>query len=95
MNTMILYAMGIASLFVIIAGGVLCVSAIAYMVYMIWVKFSNVAHNVVLYLRNKTDFESYIDDFARWENRKRINADKCRHCEYREKVLKSEDLENG
>ncbi len=95
MNNVVLYLMGIASIAVIIAGAALCVTVIIYIMLKFWEMFSNVARNTIMYLKRKTDFETYMDDFARWENQKRINADKCRYCEYREKVLKSEDVENG
>lgn len=90
MNTVILYIMGIASIVVLIAGAGLCVTLLVYIILRFWEKFSNVAHNVVQYLRQKNDFERYMDDFAAWENVKRSNADKCRFCEYRKQVLEQD-----
>lgn len=90
MNNIILYLMGFTSIVVLVAGAALLVMLIAFAIASIWAKFSNIAHNVMRYLRVRNDFERYMDDFAAWENANRRNADKCRFCEYRKQALENE-----
>ena len=53
MNTLILYAMGIASLVVIIAGAFFVVVMIVYYIQVMWSKISACAKNTMEYLQNK------------------------------------------
>ena len=62
MNTLILYAMGIASLVVIIAGAFTVVVMIVYYIQVMWSKISACAKNTMEYLQNKQDFEVYKAD---------------------------------
>ena len=87
MNTLILYAMGIASLVVIIAGAFFVVVMIVYYIQVMWSKISACANNTMEYLRNKQDFEVYKADVLRWDTMKREKALKCRECAYRKKYM--------
>ena len=69
MNTLILYAMGIASLVVIIAGAFFVVVMIVYYIQVMWSKISACAKNTMEYLQNKQDFEVYKADVFRWDTR--------------------------
>lgn len=87
MNTLILYAMGIASLVVIIAGAFFVVVMIVYYIQVIWSKISACAKNTMEYLRNKQDFEAYKADVLCWDMAKREKALRCRECAYRKKYM--------
>lgn len=93
MSTLILHAMGFASLAVIIAGLFFLVIMITYYIQVVWSKISACAKNVQDYLLNKQDFLVYKRDFLYWEEAKRARADKCRKCEYRKKVLEQEEAQ--
>lgn len=90
MNTLILYAMGIASLVVIIAGAFSLVVMIVYYIQVVWSKISACAKNTMEYLRNKQDFEVYKADVLRWDIVKREKTVKCRECAYRKKYMDGE-----
>lgn len=90
MNTLILYAMGIASLAVIIAGAFFLVVMIVYGIQDIWAKVSACAKNVSEYLLNKRDFELYKRDVKAWDDAKRVAKDRCKNCRYRQESLKKE-----
>ena len=90
MNTLILYALGFASLVVIIAGAFFAVVMIVYYIQVIWSKISACAKNTMEYLRNKQDFEVYKADVLRWDMVKREKALRCRECEYRKKYMEKE-----
>lgn len=90
MNTLILYAMGIASLVVIIAGAFSLVVMIVYYIQVVWSKISACAKNTMEYLRNKRDFEVYKADVLRWDMVKREKTVKCRECAYRKKYMDGE-----
>lgn len=90
MNTLILYAMGIASLVVIIAGAVSVVVMIVYYIQVMWSKISACAQNTMEYFRNKQDFEAYKADVLRWDMAKREKALRCRECAYRKKYMDEE-----
>lgn len=83
MNTLILYAMGIASLVVIIAGAFTVVVMIVYYIQVMWSKISACAKNTMEYLQNKQDFEVYKADVLHWDMVKREKALRCRECAYR------------
>ena len=87
MNTLILYAMGIASLVVIIAGAFFVVVMIVYYIQVMWSKISPCAKNTMEYLQNKQDFEVYKADVLRWDMVKREKALKCRECAYWKKYM--------
>ena len=90
MNTLSVYAMGIASLVVIIAGAFFVVVMIVYYIQVMWSKISACANNTMEYLRNKQDFEVYKADVLRWDTMKREKALKCRECAYRKKYMDEE-----
>lgn len=90
MNTLILYAMGIASLVVIITGAFSLVVMIVYYIQVVWSKISACAKNTMEYLRNKRDFEVYKADVLRWDMVKREKTVKCRECAYRKKYMDGE-----
>lgn len=90
MNTLILYAMGLASLVVIIAGAFFLVVMIVYGIQSVWAKVSACAKNVSEYLLNKRDFELYQRDVKAWDNAKQAEKDRCKHCHYRQESLKKE-----
>ena len=78
MNTLILYAMGIASLVVIIAGAFFVVVMIVYYIQVMWSKISACAKNTMEYLQNKQDFEVYKADVFRWDMNTEIGRASCR-----------------
>ena len=90
MNTLILYAMGIASLAVIIAGAFFLVVMIVYCIQVVWSKISACAKNTMEYLQNKQDFEVYKADILHWDMVKREKALRCHECEYRKKYMDEE-----
>jgi hypothetical protein len=90
MNTLILYAMGIASLVVIIAGAFTVVVMIVYYIQVMWSKISACAKNTMEYLQNKQDFEVYKADVLHWDMVKREKALRCRECAYRKKYMDEE-----
>ena len=90
MNTLILYAMGLASLVVIIAGAFFLVIMIVYYIQTVWSKISACAKNTMEYLQNKQDFEVYKTDVLRWDMAKREKALRCRECAYRKKYMDEE-----
>ena len=90
MNTLILYAMGLASLAVIIAGAFFLVIMIVYYIQVVWSKISACAKNTMEYLQNKQDFEVYKADVLRWDMAKREKALRCRECAYRKKYMDEE-----
>lgn len=90
MNTLILYAMGLASLAVIIAGAFFLVIMIVYYTQVVWSKISACAKNTMEYLRNKQDFEIYKADVLHWDMVRREKALRCRECEYRKKYMDEE-----
>lgn len=89
MNILILYAMGLASLAVIIAGAFFLVIMIVYYIQVVWSKISACA-NTMEYLQNKQDFEVYKADVLRWDMAKREKALRCRECAYRKKYMDEE-----
>lgn len=91
MNTTILYAMGFASLAVLIAGVFFLVVLIVYGIQHIWVKVSACAKNTKEYLENRQDYTLYKRDFIYWEESKRAKADRCHRCEYRKRFLEKEE----
>lgn len=93
MNTLILYAMGLASLAVLIAGAFFIVVMIIYAAQRTWEKVSACAQNTKDYLLHKQDYLIYKRDFVYWEEAKRAKADRCRSCEYRKKVLEQEEAQ--
>mgnify|MGYP005801341571 CR=1 FL=1 len=90
MNTLILYAMGLASLAVIIAGAFFLVIMIVYYTQVVWSKISACAKNTMEYLRNKQDFEIYKADVLHWDMVRREKGLRCRECEYRKKYMDEE-----
>lgn len=90
MNMLILYAMGIASLVVIIAGAFTVVVMIVYYIQVMWSKISACAKNTMEYLQNKQDFEVYKADVLHWDMVKREKALRCRECAYRKKYMDEE-----
>lgn len=90
MNTLILYALGLASLVVIIAGAFFTVVMIVYYIQVIWSKISACAKNTKDYLLNKKDFEVYKADVLHWDMVKREKALRCHECEYRKKYMEKE-----
>ena len=90
MNTLILYAMGLASLAVIIAGAFFLVVMIVYGIQNILGKVSACAKNASEYLLNKRDFELYKRDVEAWDDAKRAAKERCKHCRYRQESLKKE-----
>ena len=90
MNTLILYAMGIASLVVIIAGAFFMVVMIVYYIQVMWSKISACAKNTTEYLRNRQDFEVYKADVFHWDIAKREKVLRCRDCAYRKKYMDEE-----
>lgn len=91
MNTIILYAMGFASLAVLVAGAFFLVVLIVYGIQNIWVKVSACAKNTKEYLENRQDYILYKRDFLYWEESKRAKADRCHRCEYRKRFLDEEE----
>ena len=90
MNTLILYAIGLASLAVIIAGAFFLVIMIVYYIQVVWSKISACAKNTMEYLQNKQDFEVYKADVLHWDMVKREKALRCRECAYRKKYMDEE-----
>ena len=90
MNTLILYAMGIASLVVIIAGAFFVVVMIVYYIQVMWSKISACAKNTMEYLQNKPDFEVYKADVFRWDMVRQEKTLKCLECAYRKKYMDEE-----
>ena len=90
MNILILYAMGLASLAVIIAGAFFLVIMIVYYIQVVWSKISACGKNTMEYLQNKQDFEVYKTDVLRWDMAKREKALRCRECAYRKKYMDEE-----
>lgn len=90
MNTLILYAMGIASLVVIIAGAFFVVVMIVYYIQVMWSKISACAKNTMEYLQNKQDFEVYKADVFRWDMVRQEKTLKCLECAYRKKYMDEE-----
>lgn len=95
MNKIILYAMGIASLVVLVAGTLFMVVLIIYGIQNIWARVSSCAKNTREYLENRQDYILYKRDFIYWEESKRAKADRCHRCEYRKKFLEAEEGADG
>lgn len=91
MNTIILYAMGVASLVVLVAGVIFMVVLIIAGIQNIWARVSACAKNTKEYLKNRQDYILYKRDFIYWEESKRAKADRCHRCEYRKKFLEEEE----
>lgn len=60
MQLALLYTMAFVSFAVLIAGGVLILSLITYLIYRIWVKHSRFAKNMVNYILNRQEYENYL-----------------------------------
>lgn len=90
MNTLILYALGFASLVVIIAGAFFAVVVILNGALHIWAGISACAKNTKDYLLNKKDFEAYKADVLHLDMVKREKALRCHECEYRKKYMEKE-----
>lgn len=75
MNTIILYALGIASLVVLVAGTLFMVVLIIYGIQKIWAKVSACAKNTREYMEHRQDYTLYKRDFVYWEESKRAKAD--------------------
>lgn len=91
MNMIILYAMGLASLAVLIAGAFFLVVLIVYGIQRIWAKVSACAKNTREYMENRQDYILYKRDFIYWEESRRAKADRCHLCEYRKMFLEEEE----
>ena len=94
MNTVLIYAMGIASFVVVIAGAVMLVAIFATVIYKlaetVWYRHSAVSKNTKEYLRNIEDFKLYKSDVDYWDEVKRKHVEKCSRCEYRRKAMEED-----
>lgn len=90
MNTLILYALGFASLVVIIAGGFFVLVMIVYAIQNAWYDISECGRNTKEYLQNKEDFKVYKADVLHWDMVKREKALRCHERAYRKKYMDEE-----
>ncbi len=95
MNTIILYALGIASLVVLVSGTLFMVVLIIYGIQKIWAKVSACAKNTREYMEHRQDYILYKRDYIYWEESKRAKADRCHRCEYRKKFMEAEERADG